>query len=42
MLFRSDGAEPCATLIADADGNLYGTAFAAGGKGQGTVWEYTP
>jgi uncharacterized repeat protein (TIGR03803 family) len=38
----SDGAEPCATLIADADGNLYGTAFAAGGKGQGTVWEYTP
>ncbi|HEX4158006.1 MAG TPA: choice-of-anchor tandem repeat GloVer-containing protein [Rhizomicrobium sp.] len=37
-----DGALPCASLIADANGNLYGTTFQGGAKDQGTVWEFTP
>jgi hypothetical protein len=44
----SDGAFPEGTLAMDANGNLYGTASAAGnhgfqcGSGCGTVWEITP
>jgi uncharacterized repeat protein (TIGR03803 family) len=38
----TDGALPCAAMIADAQGNLYGTTFAGGIKDNGTVWEFTP
>ena len=38
----SDGAQPIGNLVLDADGNLYGTAFAAGGFGYGVVFEITP
>ena len=38
----SDGAQPVGNLVLDADGNLYGTAFAAGGFGYGVVFEITP
>lgn len=38
----ADGALPCATLIADANGNLYGTTFAGGTNDNGTIWEFTP
>ncbi len=40
-----DGTEPTSTLIADSDGNLYGTAYAGGnpngnnGSGYGTIFE---
>jgi len=37
----SDGALPYSTLIADASGNLYGTA-SAGGTGGGTVFKIAP
>jgi uncharacterized repeat protein (TIGR03803 family) len=37
-----DGGLPCAAMIADANGNLYGTTFAGGIKDNGTVWEYAP
>ncbi len=36
----ADGSQPCAGLIADASGNLYGTTI-AGGAGNGTVFELT-
>lgn len=35
----SDGAYPDAPLIADSRGNLYGTTFAGGAHGLGTVFE---
>ncbi len=38
----ADGALPCAAMIADANGNLYGTTFMGGTKDNGTVWEFTP
>jgi len=44
---RRDGTGPDGTLIADAQGNLYGTTFSGGGRGSceggcGTVFEVTP
>ncbi len=38
----SDGAEPYAGVVADADGNLYGTTYYGGSSGYGTVYELTP
>ena len=35
----TDGANPQAGLIADANGNLFGTTFAGGANGKGTVFE---
>jgi uncharacterized repeat protein (TIGR03803 family) len=35
----TDGAEPLAGLIFDRTGNLYGTTFGGGSRGQGTVFE---
>ena len=37
-----DGAAPFAGLILDSKGNLYGTTFAGGLYGQGTVFKLTP
>ena len=37
-----DGSDPVATLIQDAEGNLYGTTYAGGAHGYGTVFELTP
>jgi uncharacterized repeat protein (TIGR03803 family) len=37
-----DGAEPKAGLIADAKGNLYGTASIEGPNGGGTAFKITP
>jgi uncharacterized repeat protein (TIGR03803 family) len=36
-----DGSGPLASLIFDADGNLYGTTFEGGAHSQGTVFELT-
>ena len=39
----STGVEPTGSLIFDAAGNMYGTAFVGGSPGSsGTVWEITP
>lgn len=38
----ADGSEPYAGLIADAAGNLYGTAAYEGPSGQGIVFQLTP
>jgi uncharacterized repeat protein (TIGR03803 family) len=38
----SEGAYPCANLILDAAGNLYGTTNMGGAIGYGTVFELTP
>ena len=38
----TDGADPLANLIFDAAGNLYGTTYAGGSYGLGTVFELTP
>jgi uncharacterized repeat protein (TIGR03803 family) len=38
----TDGANPMGGLVADAAGNLYGTAYAGGSYGYGTVFEITP
>jgi len=41
--FPGDGAEPQGGLIADAAGNLYGTAFGGGiGNGYGAIFKLTP
>jgi len=37
-----DGAVPSAGLIADKDGNLYGTTLGGGSAGEGTVFKLTP
>ena len=38
-----DGADPIASLISDADGNLYGTTFGGGGSANnGIVFKMTP
>ena len=36
---NTDGALPAASLIADADGDLFGTTLAGGASGNGTVFE---
>jgi uncharacterized repeat protein (TIGR03803 family) len=38
----SDGANPYASLIMDARGNLYGTTYEGGDWGVGTVFQLTP
>jgi uncharacterized repeat protein (TIGR03803 family) len=38
----SDGQTPLASLIRDTSGNLYGTTFAGGAYGLGTVFKLTP
>jgi uncharacterized repeat protein (TIGR03803 family) len=38
----SDGATPYSTLTTDSAGNLYGTTFAGGASGIGTVYELAP
>src|SRR5271163_2430536 len=38
----TDGAAPFASLIFDADGNLYGTTYSGGDYGHGTVFELAP
>jgi len=37
-----NGYDPMGGLIADASGNLYGTAYAGGADGYGTVFELSP
>jgi len=39
---ETDGAQPYAGLIRDSKGNLYGTTFAGGANGYGTVFELQP
>jgi uncharacterized repeat protein (TIGR03803 family) len=36
----SDGASPNGSLVADADGNLYGTTAEGGDQGEGTLFEW--
>jgi uncharacterized repeat protein (TIGR03803 family) len=38
----SDGANPEGDLVRDTKGNLYGTAYAGGASGYGTVWKLAP
>ena len=38
---RTDGASPVAGLIADANGDLFGTTYTGGANGDGTVFEIT-
>ena len=38
----TDGYNPSASLVMDAKGNLYGTTYAGGAHGGGTVFEVTP
>ena len=38
----ADGANPQAGLVVDAAGNFYGTTFAGGASGLGTVFKVTP
>jgi uncharacterized repeat protein (TIGR03803 family) len=38
----NDGAWPYGTLVMDGSGNLFGTAFAGGSNGGGTVFELSP
>ena len=35
----SDGANPVSSITLDANGNIYGTAFAAGGYGYGVIFD---
>lgn len=39
---KGDGAVPFSGLILDGKGNLYGTTYAGGAYGQGTVFQVTP
>lgn len=39
---NGDGAAPFDSLILDSKGNLYGTTYAGGSYGQGTVFELSP
>ena len=41
-LTDTDGQDPMASLIFDASGNLYGTTYAGGSLGSGTVFEMIP
>jgi len=38
----ADGAEPTASLVQAANGNLYGTTYIGGLNGDGTIFEITP
>jgi uncharacterized repeat protein (TIGR03803 family) len=38
----TDGASAWGSLILDSSGNLYGTTYAGGSKGDGVVFEVTP
>src|SRR2546427_10654968 len=38
----ADGIQPCAGLIFDAAGDLFGTTLAGGANGYGTVFELMP
>ncbi len=38
----SDGGYPNGSLVFDANGNLYGTAYGGGAYGYGVVWEISP
>jgi uncharacterized repeat protein (TIGR03803 family) len=40
--YETDGINPNATLVFDASGNLYGTTYAGGAGGYGTVFEMSP
>ena len=37
-----DGYSPRSNVVIDANGNLYGTTYGGGSRGDGTVWEITP
>jgi len=37
-----DGVNPTGSVVADASGNLYGTTYAGGAYGYGTVYELSP
>lgn len=39
---QKDGANPFAALVQGTDGNFYGTTFAGGASGNGTVFQMTP
>jgi uncharacterized repeat protein (TIGR03803 family) len=39
---KRDGAAPFASLILDGSGNLYGTTYAGGAYGYGTIFKLTP
>jgi uncharacterized repeat protein (TIGR03803 family) len=39
---KGDGAAPFASLILDSSGNLYGTTYAGGAYGFGTIFKLTP
>lgn len=39
---HGDGYGPIGSVMLDANGNLYGTAFYGGANGHGIVWEITP
>ncbi len=38
----NDGGDPYGSVVLDANGNLYGTAWGWGKYGYGTVWKITP
>jgi uncharacterized repeat protein (TIGR03803 family) len=40
--FPNDGQLPFAGLVADSNGNVYGTTLQDGGSGDGTVFELSP
>jgi uncharacterized repeat protein (TIGR03803 family) len=42
FLDGNDGGDPYGSVVLDANGNLYGTAYGWGKYGYGVVWEITP
>ena len=42
FLDGNDGGDPYGSVVLDANGNIYGTAYGWGKYGYGTVWEITP
>jgi uncharacterized repeat protein (TIGR03803 family) len=38
----NDGKNPYCTLLFDAAGDIFGTAYKGGAHGAGTIWEITP